>query len=491
LSTADFRFFYISGKESFDMVGITSFGVWLPAYRLNRDDIARTWSGRSAGGTRAVAGYDEDTVTMAMAAAIDCLSRGAINGDGLFLATTTAPYKEKQSAAIVAAAADLAEECRTADFTNSLRSTTIAFGGAADAVRAGSNKNIVVVASDCRPGAAKGSLEQALGDGAAAVTIGSEGVIAEMEAGYSIFNDFTDLWRTEDDRFLRSAEGRFIEEVGYLPTMQAAISGLMKKSKLSTTDFAKAVYYAGDARQHAALARRLKLDKAQVQEPLYHDIGNTGTAAVLLMLIAALEKARAGDRILFAGYGDGGDAFVLRVTGEIGKFQKKPAISGKIAGAIPISYGQYLTWRGLVPVEASTLPDRPPLSLPGRWRERRVISALYGLRCRNCGTPQIYQLGQTPRVCVNCQAKDNFEPYKFSDKKGKLFSYAIDQLQPTLNPPGVNGVVDFDGGGRLICELTDCPVDKVTVGMPVEMTFRKMFASKGINNYFWKAKPVE
>jgi uncharacterized OB-fold protein len=34
-------------------------------------------------------------------------------------------------------------------------------------------------------------------------------------------------------------------------------------------------------------------------------------------------------------------------------------------------------------------------------------------------------------------------------------------------------------------------VNKVFVGMPVEMTFRKMFTNRGIINYFWKAKPVE
>ena len=100
------------------------------------------------------------------------------------------------------------------------------------------------------------------------------------------------------------------------------------------------------------------------------------------------------------------------------------------------------------------------------------------------------QIGQTVRVCVNCQAKDEFEPYKFSDKQATLFSYAIDQLMPTLNPPGVNGVIDFEGGGRIICELTDCDINKVKVGMVVEMTFRKMFFSRGVHNYFWKAKPV-
>ncbi len=473
------------------MVGITSFGVWLPVYRLNRDEISKVWMGRSPGGAKAVAGYDEDTVTMAVEAAIDCLRRSGAKADGLFLATTTAPYKEKQSAAIVASAVDLAEECRTSDFTNSLRSTTIALNSAVDAVKAGANKNIVVAASDCRPSAAKGSLEQTLGDGAAAVTIGSEGVIAEIEASYSIFSDFIDYWRIEDEKFIRSAEGRFIDDVGYLPTMQSAINGVLKKARLAITEIQKFVYYAGDARQHVSLARRLKLDKTQVQDPLYNDIGNTGTAATLMMLIAALEKAKAGDRILFAGYGDGCDAFILKVTDGVKKLQKKPALSGNLSGSIPINYGQFLTWRNLVPVEASTLPDRSLISLQSRWRERKTVTALYGSKCKKCGTPQIVQIGQTPRVCVNCQTKDEFEPYKFSDKQGILFTYAIDQLMPTLNPPGVNGVVDFEGGGRFICELTDCDVNKLKVGMPVEMTYRKMFVSRGINNYFWKAKPVE
>jgi hydroxymethylglutaryl-CoA synthase len=477
-------------KENKEMAGITSIGAYIPIYRLNREEIGKTWGGRGAGGAKAVAGYDEDTVTMAVAAAINCLNRGGVDADGLFLATTSAPYREKMSAAIVASAADLKEECQAADFTDSLRAGTAALKAAYDAVKAGSAKKVIVVAADTRQGAAKGTLEQTLGDGAAALTIGNDKVIAEIENSYSLFNDFTDIWRTDEDKFPRSAEGRFIDEVGYLPTMQSVIEGLLKKSKLKINDFASVVYYASDARQHAALTRRLKLDKAQVQDPLYNDIGNTGTAAAFLMLAAALEKAKPGDKVLFAGYGDGADTFVLRVTEEIKKFQKNPVISQQLKGIMPITYGQYLTWRGLVPIEASTLPERSAISLQSRWRERKTIMALVGVKCQKCGTPQMNQLGQTVRVCVKCQAKDNFEPYKFADKKAKLFTYSIDQLMPTLNPPGVNGVIDFEGGGRLIVEFTDCDVNKMKIGMTMEMTFRKMFTSRGIHNYFWKAKPV-
>ena len=154
------------------MVGITAAGTYLPVFRLNRDDVARFWGGRSTGGTKAVAGYDEDTVTMAAAATLDCLKNAGRGADGLSLATTTAPYREKQSAAIVAAVADLPAECHTADFTDSLRSSSIALKSAIDAVKAGSAANVLVAAADCRLGAAKGTLEQALSDGAAVLMVG-------------------------------------------------------------------------------------------------------------------------------------------------------------------------------------------------------------------------------------------------------------------------------------------------------------------------------
>ncbi|MDD5338880.1 MAG: hydroxymethylglutaryl-CoA synthase [Dehalococcoidales bacterium] len=473
------------------MAGITSIGVYIPIYRLNREEIGKVWGGRGGGGAKAVAGYDEDTVTMAVAAAIDCLNRGGNEADGLFLATTSAPYREKMSAGIVASAADFKDECQAADFTDSLRAGAAALKAACDAVKAGSAKNVMVVAADTRLGAAKGTFEQTLGDGAVAITVGKNSVIAEIENSYSLFSEFTDVWRTSEDKFPKSAEGRFVDDVGYLPIMQAVIEGLLKKAKLEIKDFSKIVYYANDVRQHAGLTRRLKLDKEKVQDPLFSDIGNTGAAAGLLMLAAALEKAKPNDRILYVGYGDGADAFALKVTDEIKKFQKSPVVSNKLTGKINITYGQYLTWRGMVPVEASTLPERSAISLQSRWRERKTILALYGVKCKKCGAPQMNQLGQNVRVCVQCQTKDQFEPYKFADKKAKLFTYSVDQLMPTLNPPGVNGVVDFEGGGRLIVEFTDCEIDKLKVDMVMEMTFRKMFDTKSIINYFWKAKPVE
>lgn len=472
------------------MAGIVSIGAYIPRYRLNLEEVSKFWRARSASGEKAVAGYDEDSITMAVAAALDCLKGAGGQPQGLYFATTTSPYREKQGAAVIASAVDLKKDCLTADFTNSLRAGTIAMRSAADAVRSGSAKSVLVAAADCRLGGPQGRNEQLLGDGAAAVVIGSDQIIADIEASYSLFSDFTDYWRNSGDDFVQSAEGRFVDVNGYTPIMMETISALMKQSSLSPSDFSKVVFYATDMKAHGDLAKRLGFEKAQIQDPLLSQIGNTGSAAAILMLAAALEGAKPGDRILFAGYGDGCDAFVLRATKNIEKMRTGTRMQDRIGRKASLDYGKYLNWKNLVPIEGMNLPARSEPSLATRWRDRRSVRALYGVRCKKCGTPQLHPIGQAIRICNTCQSKDDFEEYKFSDKKGKLFSYAIDQLQPTKNPPGVNGVVDFDEGGRLICELTDCDPATVKIGMPLEMTYRKMLQGEGILNYFWKAKPV-
>jgi 3-hydroxy-3-methylglutaryl CoA synthase len=471
------------------MVGISSVGAYIPRYRLSRKEIGSMWGLRSAEGDKAVAGYDEDAVTMAVAAALDCMKRNTEKVSGLYFATTSSPYREKQSAAIMAGALDLDRHCHTADFANSLRAGSIALKAAMDAVKSGSAEQMLVTASDCRVSAPKGRFEPTLGDGAAALMIGSTDLVASLEGVYSIFSDFTDLWRTQDDAFLQYGESRFIDESGYMPVMREAIAELMKRYSLAPADFSKVAFYAHNQRAHAALAKTLGFDKSQIQDPLLDRIGNAGAAAALLTLVSALEEAAPGDRILFATYGDGCDAFIFRVTEGIARLRSMPAIEERLSRTARVAYGKYLEWRDLIAVEAPSLPERPEPSLASRWRERKTVSCLYGFRCKKCGTPQIHPNGQIVRICVACQAKDGFESYKFSDKTGKLFTYAVDHLQPTKNPPGLNGVIDFDGGGRLVCELTDYDLETARVGMPVEMTFRKLSQGKGIVNYFWKAKP--
>src|SRR4030042_1418801 len=151
------------------MVGIVSYGAYIPIYRLSLESIASVWGGPSGRGEKAVSNADEDSVTMAVEAVLDCLTgieRQVV--DGLYLASTTTPYREKQSASIIRAATDLREEITTIDFANSLRGATNAMSAAANAVKAGEAKRVMVVASDCRLPAPKSEFEPIFGDGSAA-----------------------------------------------------------------------------------------------------------------------------------------------------------------------------------------------------------------------------------------------------------------------------------------------------------------------------------
>jgi hydroxymethylglutaryl-CoA synthase len=469
------------------MVGITSFEAYIPPYRLSRSEISSAWGTRDFGGERAVAKYDEDSLTMALAATLGCIKSRQGRIDGLFFASTTSPYKEKQAAAILAAAADLPRETRTVDFSDSLRAASIAINSAADAVKSGTAENIIVAVSDFRMGAGKSQFEQLFGEGAAAIGIGKQNVVAALKGSYSVFSEMLDMWRLEGDAFTQSWEERFIITEGYLKTMQSVISNIMQKYRLTPKDFSKVVYYGPDRKSHAGLAKSLGFDPdVQIQDPLFDTIGNTGTAALPIMVVAALDKALPGDLILVANYGDGGDAFILEVTEDITGFKANQRIQKVLERRIPINYERYLNWRELVPLHEISRPASPPPSITCLWRESKGVLAFYGNKCRQCGYPQY----PSQRVCSRCQAKDEFEDYKFSDKRGHIFAYTIDYLTANRESPALIGVVDFEEGGRVMCEVTDCEPSDIKVGMPVEMCFRKIGLRGGIFNYFWKARPL-
>ena len=164
------------------MIGITAYGGYIPAFRLSRDLMAKAWGRGSIGGERSIANNDEDSATMAVEAVFDCLQGdGRSDLGGLFFASTTAPYREKEIASLVAATADLSTEILTADFANGLRAGAAALRSALDAVASGSAQNILVAAADCRMAYPQSESEQAFGDGAAALAVGSSRVIATLE----------------------------------------------------------------------------------------------------------------------------------------------------------------------------------------------------------------------------------------------------------------------------------------------------------------------
>ncbi|TAK30412.1 MAG: hydroxymethylglutaryl-CoA synthase [Chloroflexota bacterium] len=477
------------------MAGIVSYGAYIPFHRLPRAIINAAWGRNGGSGELAVANYDEDSITMAVAAGMDCMKEFDSKAvDALFLGTTSAPYKERLNATIVASALDLPENARNADLANCLRTGTLALLSAMDAVCSRSLGSVLVAASDVRLGAASGENEQSFGNGAAALLIGRENVAAEIEGTYTISEDFPDYYRSSADTFVRSAEDRWTMDEAYTKFPIRAAAQVMEKCGLTQKDFAKVCLYGPSSRKHLDLGKKMGFKPEQIQESLLDTVGNTGSALPLMVLVAALEEASPNDRILLVSYGSGSDALVLRVTDEIQRIRNRRGIRGHLNAKRTLgNYEKYVRWRELMTLEAQARPEKDPVSPSSLWRERQSAMSLYGAICRKCGTPQLFldYSSARPRICLECHAKDELEPYRFADKRGKVFSFSHDYLAVSQDPPNTITIVDFVGGGRGVFEMTDRNPEECRVGMGVEMTFRKLSTSpRGIHNYFWKCKPI-
>ncbi len=472
------------------MVGIRSFGAYIPMLRLPFAAIAG--GGRkvaaAGGGERAVANFDEDAVTMGVAAATDCLrgiDRGTIGG--VLFASTSHPYKEKQGASVIAKALDLPRTVATGDVGGSLRAGTTALRAALDAVKAGSAANVLVIASDCRPAAPRSALERTIGDGAAALLISADDVAAAVEAQHTIADEIIDVWRLDSDRFIRSWEDRFVVEHGYRDNLVEAVKGLLASSGRTAADFTRAVLYGPDARSHAAAARALGVEpKAQLQDPLFGRLGNTGAAFAPMLLVAALENAKAGDTLLLASYGDGADAFALRVTDAVKGLTDRRGIRWHLERRAELGdYNTYLRFRNLEPSEFDRRAGAG-VSATVHYRDRNEDISLHGQRCRRCGTEQF----PLQRVCFGCYARDDFDEIRLADRTGKVLSHTFDFFAGSPAPPLIVTMIEAEGGARLYLQMTDANAKEVTLDLPVEFAFRKVHEYGGTPNYFWKCTPV-
>jgi len=478
------------------MVGIKSYGAHIPRFRLDRNimQMALMFLGFAPlRGEKAVANWDEDSITMAVAAAKDCL-KGQDYGkvDGCYFATTSQTYALRQNAGIIAAALDLNTNCRTADFTDSTKSGTAALLAAVDAVSSGSINSCLVSAADMRVSKVGSNGDYTYGDAGAAFLVGKDDVIATIDGSYSTTHDFVDRRRLEGERLEHMWEERFIRDAGYMKFIPEAAAGLVKKYNLNPKDFSKVIYACAFTGAHAALGKTLGLAPEQVQEPMLTTVGDTGVAQTLMMLVAALEDAKAGDKIMVISFGQGCDAMYLTVTDKIAGIKDKKAVKRNLANKVGLgSYEKYLAFRKLMPCEIGIRGEETIFtSFSIISRENREIYGMVGSKCKKCGTPS----WPIQRICPNpdCGAVDQMEPYKFTDKLGTIFTYTSDFLAPSIDPPASYGFIDFEGGGRAGLDFTDCDSNTIKVGMPIELAFRikAVDEKRAAVNYGWKAMPI-
>jgi 3-hydroxy-3-methylglutaryl CoA synthase len=480
------------------MIGITHYGGYIPKLRLSRMQVMQAMGWFAPGimmvaqGERSVCNWDEDALSMAVEATRDCL-KGANKAsvDALYLSSTTLPYADRQNAGIAKTALNLRDAVLTADFTSSLKSGTTALVAALDALAGGDRKNVLVTASDKRETKGAYFYELWFGDGAASLLLGSDNVLAEYKGSYSVSHDFVDHFRGAGLKYDYMWEERWVRDEGYSKIIPEVVHGLLDKLDLKIDEIDKLVYPCFFKQEHAAIARKLGISQEKVLDNMHEGCGETGAAHPLVMLVAALEEAKPGDKILVASFGQGSDALLFEATEQIAGSRPHKGVAGCLADKREIlNYEKYCKFRDLIKVEMGIRAESGGrTAMSTLWRKRKMITGLVGASCRRCGTPQ----WPPPEICVNpaCHAVREFDDYEFSDRTGRVVTWAADMLAVSWEPPVLYGLVQFDGGGRMLLEFTDCEQKDMNVGEPVSMSFRQRYYDKerGYQGYFWKAVP--
>lgn len=459
------------------MAGIVRYGSYVPYFRVTRSAIG---AGR---GERAVASFDEDSVSMAVEAAREPLRSGGVP-DALIFATTSPPYVEKLNATTIQAALGLPETLRSIELAGAPRMGLGALLLGLDLATAG--QRVLVATADVMVGAPGGTRESQGGDAAVAFTTGPDGdACAVCIARASATTELLDSWRLPEDRFVSQWEERFGAGV-LAPVLLDTVTRALQEAVIEPTDLASVIVDATNARAAAGLPRALKLKPEQLADPLAASVGRSGAAHAGLLLARALDRARPGDRILVASLADGCDAAVFEVTDRIDAARPVHPVDAWIASKRnDLAYNSYLKWRGVLPFEPPRRPDPERPAAPPMRRHEAWKLGFIGGRCGRCGA------GNLPpqRVCSACGAVDGMRREPFADRDCRIATFTLDHLAYSLQPPVVAAVLDFDGGGRLTCELTDVDPSHVAIGDELEMTFRRLYTGQGVHNYFWKARP--
>ena len=475
--------------------GITGFGAYVPRLRLARSAIADAhgWmnpSLKAAGkGERAFCSWDEDAITMAVEAARDCLSGRARHAiSSLRLASTTFPYADLSSGVIAAAALGLGPNLEVANCAGSQRAATTAL---IDALRGGLGEALVIASE--RPVTAPGSVaELQSGAGAAALSLGSEGVIARLVGSASTAAYFVDRFRASDQPSDYAWEERWIRDEGYAKLVPQAVAQALASTGLRIGDIAHFILPSPIRNIAATIARQIGYGGA-IGGAFEADVGYCGTAHGLLALAEVLARAQAGERILLVGFGQGVDALIFEMTDAISSTTPSRGVRGAVADRLPTGdYLRMLSFYGKIELDWGMRGEKTgKAALTEQYRSAGQLDSFTGGRCGRCSTLQFPVLA----YCVNpeCSAPaSQFTPASLADEPARIFTVTSDWLSYHPAPPLAVGFVQFDDGARLMMEIVDAPPERIVEGEPVKMVFRIKERDKmrGFNRYFWKATPI-
>ncbi|QYJ03609.1 hypothetical protein KUV85_14925 [Nocardioides panacisoli] len=456
------------------MTGIESYAVQVPIGRLDRAEIATTLGVGRGKGARPVASHDEDSTTLAVAAVRRLRGVAEVEG-ALWFATSRPAYLEKSNAVTVAVAGGCGSHAPAHDLAGALR-------GGAGALRAVlAEGGGVAVAADLRY-ALPGSADEAGGcDAAAAFTVGSAPV-AELVGSAALTTEFLERWREPGADRTYTWEDRFgVEE--YVPLGQRVVDDVLGRCDLKREDLQRVVISTPHAKARSVLTKGFAPE--QLDLPAVATLGYAGTADLGVGLVAAFESAAPGDLVLAVGVADGADAFVFRMTDA-----HRPGGAGLEAltagTTAPVSYADFLSWRGLLPREPARRPAVKPPVPPASRRTSGWKFGFIAARCDECG----YRNLPPRRVCLRCGERDALSAEPMVDVPATVATFTDDWLSESIQLPAKVVAVDFEGGGRFEFEMADAVDQPVAIGDRVVPTFRlASVAGNGVRNYIWKVRP--
>lgn len=342
-------------------VGIIGYGAYVPRYRLPASEVARVWSGSEGGlpvKEKAVAGLDEDVVSMSIEAARNALARAGIDPAELravWVGSESHPYAVKPTSTIVAEAIGAVPSTQAADWEFACKAGTEALVAAMGMVGSGMARYALAIGMDTAQGRPGDQLEYTAAAGGAAFVVGpAEESLAEIEASYSYVTDTPDFWRRAEAKYPEHGQ-RFTGEPAYFKHITEAARTLMDATGTTSEDYRFAVFHQPNTKFPQRVGKMLGFKPEQITPGLLSPvIGNTYAGAALIGLTAVLDVADPGDRILVVSFGSGAgsDAFAIRTNLRLLERRDLALKTADyIARRTEIDYATYARLRGKLALE--------------------------------------------------------------------------------------------------------------------------------------------
>ncbi|WP_238366922.1 hypothetical protein [Mesobacterium pallidum] len=456
---------------------------YLPLLRFDRS-VARKelrWSGLggSGKGRRAVAGWDEDALTMAVEAAR--LAIGEATPEGVTFASTSSPFVDRSMAGLVAEALHLPPALATQDTGGSRRAATSAL------IRALSGTGTELVAAGEKRRATAGTTQiMAFGDGAGAVSVGPGAGIATCLATVTINADLLDIVTTTERGTPYESEARFVRDEAVSEVYVPGITAALDKAGLTGADIALAVVPEPVGGTYRAVAKLTGLTAPNLCEEIAAAAGDLGAAMPIFGLALALDRAKPGERVLVAGFGNGCDILVFEVTGA----GDRSATDALGQGAVLSSLSRFLNLAGALVLDWGPRAEvNQKVSASTLLRHGRDMHGFVGGRDAGGNV----QFPKTPvPVRPDATGPEAYEDVVLRDVPGRVASITADRLNFTPDPPFYFGLVQFENGARVTMEHCDVEGPTPEVGESVRMRFRikAMDRQRQFRTYFWKAAPL-